>query len=161
ETTDRVPRHPVAHRSQRPRHRDRAHTTRSRRPHHGSLRARPGSLVRRRRSRLPHLFPAKFIQISAKSAPVLWIGELLGMMTPEMKSSLLMCLIAAALVTGCQSASHPTIAPVPPPPNTALARQENDRAYELIKQGKDKEAESILHRAIDADVTFGPAHNNL
>jgi Tfp pilus assembly protein PilF len=83
------------------------------------------------------------------------------MMTPDMKSSLVICLLAAALITGCQSGNRATIAAAPPPPNTALARQENDRAYELIQQGKDKEAEPILHKAIDADVTFGPAHNNL
>jgi Flp pilus assembly protein TadD len=84
------------------------------------------------------------------------------MMTPDMKSSFVIGLIAAALVVaGCQSANHSIIATAPPPPNTALARQENDRAYELIQQGKDKEAEPILHKAIDADVTFGPAHNNL
>jgi len=82
------------------------------------------------------------------------------MMTPDMKSSLVSCLIAAALLAGCQSATHPRLPrrPLPTPPWRA---QENDRAYELIQQGKDKEAEPILHKAIDADVTFGPAHNNL
>jgi Flp pilus assembly protein TadD len=83
------------------------------------------------------------------------------MITPDMKSPLVICLFAAALVIGCQSGNRPTIANAPPGPDPALARAENDRAYELIKQGKDKEAEAILHKAIDADVTFGPAHNNL
>ena len=45
--------------------------------------------------------------------------------------------------------------------NTALAQQENERAYELIQKGKYEEAQAALGRAIAADVMFGPARNNL
>ena len=45
--------------------------------------------------------------------------------------------------------------------DTSLARQENDRAFELIRQQKFPEAEQALRRSIAADVMFGPARNNL
>jgi Flp pilus assembly protein TadD len=83
------------------------------------------------------------------------------MMANDMTRPLILCLLSAALITGCQGGNRATVATAPPGPNTALARAENDRAYALIQQGRDKEAESLLHKAIDADVTFGPAHNNL
>ena len=78
-----------------------------------------------------------------------------------MKPSLfiLAVLIAAA---GCDSSNHHrVVATAPPGQDTALARAENDLAYQLIHDGKDQEAEAHLHKAIEADVTFGPAHNNL
>jgi Flp pilus assembly protein TadD len=67
----------------------------------------------------------------------------------------------AALVLGCQDSGRPTVVATASGPNTELARQENDRAFALIQQGKHAEAEPILQRALAADVTFGPAHNNL
>ncbi len=45
--------------------------------------------------------------------------------------------------------------------DTETARAENTKAVELITAGKYQEAEAILRRALEADVTFGPAHNNL
>jgi Flp pilus assembly protein TadD len=66
-----------------------------------------------------------------------------------------------ALIAGCHKSADPTLADSAPGPNPALARQENDRAYQLIRQGKFEEAEPHLRRAIQADLTFGPAHNNL
>ena len=45
--------------------------------------------------------------------------------------------------------------------DTSLARQENDRAFELIRQQKFPEAEQALRKSIAADVMFGPARNNL
>jgi Flp pilus assembly protein TadD len=78
-----------------------------------------------------------------------------------MNRRLLICLIAAGLTAGCESSHHRVVATAPPGQDTALAHAENDRAYELIHEGKDQEAESHLHKAIEADVTFGPAHNNL
>src|SRR3954464_5382449 len=41
-----------------------------------------------------------------------------------------------------------------------LARAENDKAFELIQQGKYAEAEPHVVRSLAADVMFGPAHNN-
>jgi Flp pilus assembly protein TadD len=99
--------------------------------------------------------------MSAKTAGVSWFDRPAAMMTCDMKSSLVICLIAASLVSGCASDSHRVVATAPPGPDTALARAENDCAYALIEQHKDKEAEAHLHKAIEADVTFGPAHNNL
>ena len=70
-------------------------------------------------------------------------------------------LLFLALLAGCQKAGDPASTGSPPAPDAALARQENDVAYRLIRQGKYSEAESHLRRAIQADLTFGPAHNNL
>jgi tetratricopeptide (TPR) repeat protein len=76
-------------------------------------------------------------------------------------TTLLLPFLLAALA-GCQDSGRPTvIAPSPDGPNTQLARQENDQAYALIQQGKYAEAEPILQKALAADLTFGPAHNNL
>jgi len=70
---------------------------------------------------------------------------------------LLLCGFALLSAAGCKS-NHMT-------PNGArdpeLARKENDRAFELIHEGKYPEAEKILKKAIAADVMFGPARNNL
>lgn len=65
------------------------------------------------------------------------------------------------LLAGCHKPGDPTLAGAAPGPDPALARQENDRAYQLIRQGKYDQAEPHLRRAIQADLTFGPAHNNL
>ena len=68
----------------------------------------------------------------------------------------------ALLLAGCANTGNgPTVTASPAGPDTALARQENDRAYALIQQGKYDDAEPILRRAVDADVMFGPARNNL
>ena len=68
----------------------------------------------------------------------------------------------AFLLAGCASNGNgPTVTASPAGPDTALARQENDRAYALIQQRKYDDAERILRRAVDADVMFGPARNNL
>lgn len=45
--------------------------------------------------------------------------------------------------------------------DTARARADNDRAFELIQQGKYGPAEALLRKAVQADVMFGPARNNL
>src|SRR4051812_18509394 len=45
--------------------------------------------------------------------------------------------------------------------DTELARNENNRAYQLIQEGKYDEAERILKQAIASDVMYGPARNNL
>ena len=73
-----------------------------------------------------------------------------------MKIKLLVILIAAALA-GCQSrpktADHSF--------DTSVAKNENDHALRLLDQGKFEEAESHLKKALEADVMYGPAHNNL
>jgi Flp pilus assembly protein TadD len=46
------------------------------------------------------------------------------------------------------------------PANSNLARQENERAYKFIQEGKYEHAEKALDRATAADVMFGPARNN-
>tara|TARA_R110002111_G_scaffold14005_4_gene38700 strand:+ start:133 stop:753 length:621 start_codon:yes stop_codon:yes gene_type:complete len=45
--------------------------------------------------------------------------------------------------------------------NTEKARELNTRAMALILDGQYDEAEELLKDALTADVTFGPAHNNL
>src|SRR5690349_4518113 len=45
--------------------------------------------------------------------------------------------------------------------DTAVAKEENAKAYDLILKGKYDEAEAACRRAIEADVMFGPPHNNL
>jgi cytochrome c-type biogenesis protein CcmH/NrfG len=67
-------------------------------------------------------------------------------------------LAMSVLALGCQSSGERARAARQ---NSELARQENDRAFKLIEEAKYEEAAKVLHRAIDADVMFGPAHNNM
>jgi Flp pilus assembly protein TadD len=70
-------------------------------------------------------------------------------------------LTAALLVAvGCQSASRRD-ASAAGVRDTDRARQLNERAYRLLNEGKHAEAEKLLHEALAADMTFGPARNNL
>lgn len=46
-------------------------------------------------------------------------------------------------------------------PDPLLARRENARAVQLIRQQKYPEAEEALKKALVGDITYGPAHNNL
>jgi Flp pilus assembly protein TadD len=63
----------------------------------------------------------------------------------------------ASLITGCaQTAVVPAGAP-----DTLRARSFNDRAFDLIRQGKYSDALPLLDRAVAADPYFGPAQNNL
>jgi tetratricopeptide (TPR) repeat protein len=45
--------------------------------------------------------------------------------------------------------------------DSELARVENQRAISLLEKGKIEKAEQSLQQALIADVTYGPAHNNL
>src|SRR5678816_539237 len=45
--------------------------------------------------------------------------------------------------------------------DTERARKEHERAYDLIREHKYDEAEKVCKRALQADIMFGPAHNNL
>ena len=45
--------------------------------------------------------------------------------------------------------------------DTERARKEHERAFELIRERKYDEAEKACKRALQADIMFGPAHNNL
>jgi Flp pilus assembly protein TadD len=65
-----------------------------------------------------------------------------------------------SVVAGCGNRQEVVSGSKISPANSGLARQENDRAFALIRQGKYDEAEKALNRAIDADVMFGPARNN-
>lgn len=75
-------------------------------------------------------------------------------------------LCAAVVGTGCKA--KPTEASGPYKTlgqdlrrDTEKAKEQNSRAIALIKSGKYAEAEPILKAALEADVTYGPAHNNL
>jgi len=75
-------------------------------------------------------------------------------------------LLALLLVYGCQAGSphqgadYETVGH-DSSQQTELAQQENTRALVLIEQHQYPEAEALLKKALAADVTFGPAHNNL
>ena len=66
--------------------------------------------------------------------------------------------LACAAVCGCRNAHPPGTVP---PPDTAQARQLNDRAVPLIGRGNYDAAERLLERALAADPAFGPVRNNL
>jgi Flp pilus assembly protein TadD len=66
-------------------------------------------------------------------------------------------LLAAA---GCRSSSRGD-AQASGVRDTERARQLNERAYKLLNEGKLAEAERLLRDALAADMTFGPARNNL
>ena len=51
--------------------------------------------------------------------------------------------------------------PRDPNRDTDTARRENARALALIEDGKLEEAEKVLNQALEADLFYGPAHNNL
>jgi len=72
---------------------------------------------------------------------------------------LTIALAAAAAMVGCQSGG--ARASGRNDQDTARAREQNDRAFELIKQGKYAPAEELLKKAVAADVMYGPARNNL
>ena len=77
-------------------------------------------------------------------------------------------ILAMGMMGACAAGCHPQ----PPYPsgapirgdvtrNTAAARADTARALKLIEDKKFAEAEPVLRRAIEADPTYGPAHNNL
>jgi Tfp pilus assembly protein PilF len=77
-----------------------------------------------------------------------------------MKLAIVQCVVLA-LICGCASKNKsPDSLTTPGFQNTELARQENDRAFELIQKGKYDEANECLVRALAADPMYGPAHNN-
>ena len=71
----------------------------------------------------------------------------------------IMLTLLGVAAAGCQSAKPTSSAP--PRQDTAKARSDNDKAYELIRSGKFEQAEPLLRKAMDADVMYGPARNNL
>ena len=79
-----------------------------------------------------------------------------------LKRSFVMCAVLAGglfLAAGCKSA--PANDPKAAVRDTDRARQLNERAYKLLNDGKHAEAEKVLREALAADMTFGPARNNL
>lgn len=77
----------------------------------------------------------------------------------------LLILLTFLGATACTSLDHPkadyqTI-PDPPGRDRELAAKGNAQAVGLIDGGKYEKAEAKLKEALIADVTFGPAHNNL
>jgi Tfp pilus assembly protein PilF len=69
-----------------------------------------------------------------------------------------MLLVIVAGMLGCSSKSRSSIERGF---DTETAKRENDKALRLIDDGELDEAESHLKRAMEADVMYGPAHNNL
>ena len=74
--------------------------------------------------------------------------------------------VLAAAACGCAGKTrtaapeYQTLKPDPARDGDSAARQ-NARAVDLIEQRKYDEAERLLKRALTADITHGPAHNNL
>jgi Flp pilus assembly protein TadD len=79
---------------------------------------------------------------------------------------LVVMLAAGCLLPACGSTSKDTgsiyrTVSDEPQRNSELARKHHDEALKLIEAGELDKAEVSLKRALQADVTFGPAHNNL
>jgi Flp pilus assembly protein TadD len=80
---------------------------------------------------------------------------------------LLLMVAASGILAGCAS-TPATPGPSPyqtlgkePRRDSDLARQRTAQAVAMIEKNEWSQAEIILKQALDADVTFGPAHNNL
>jgi len=78
----------------------------------------------------------------------------------------LLLLLPALFAPGCsrwRSRTHLDYRTIQADPNhdSEQARAENQRAIELLEKGKIDKAEQALRKALIADVTYGPAHNNL
>ncbi len=74
--------------------------------------------------------------------------------------------LLAALAAGCQPTKPAGIAkyetvPLDPRRDTDAARRHNAEGIRLINDGQLAGAEKVLKTACQADVFFGPAHNNL
>jgi Tfp pilus assembly protein PilF len=85
-----------------------------------------------------------------------------------MRTPLLAFLLALAVLTPCgclapwreQGPGYATVA-AQPLRDEAKAIAETERAARLVHRGKWDQAEQALQNALIADVTYGPAHNNL
>jgi Flp pilus assembly protein TadD len=87
-------------------------------------------------------------------------------MNPRYFTVLVTLSLTAGFLDGCAASNRNTPAEYQtigkdPRRDVDKARKESDKAVELIHQGKYDEAEKTLKAALAADVTFGPAHNNL
>lgn len=71
----------------------------------------------------------------------------------------LLLILVVLVAGGCQSSNTVTLGD--PTQNTELARSYNDLAYTHIQKGEYDKARTLLEQALNADITFGPAHNNL
>ncbi len=74
--------------------------------------------------------------------------------------------VCCAIIGGCRAGAErasPRYSTVAHDPrrDTDAAKQASTRAVELIAQGQWDQAEQALKTALEADLTFGPAHNNL
>ena len=75
--------------------------------------------------------------------------------------------VGTTLLVGCARSSKTIVARDVSPTSrdqrrlTESAQNDNAKAVELIKSGKLDDAEKLLKKALDEDVMYGPAHNNL
>lgn len=73
--------------------------------------------------------------------------------------------ILLCIITGCETSGGARgpyrTADNEPGRDTETAKRLHADALDLIDAGELDEAESMLRRALEADITFGPAHNNL
>lgn len=84
----------------------------------------------------------------------------------QMLFPLLLAIATVCILAGCQAESPRTRRLDSPgghqaEPQRELAQAKHEQAVELIEAGQLQAAEQALREALEADVTFGPAHNNL
>lgn len=74
-------------------------------------------------------------------------------------------LVLVAAVNGCNAHRYATspylTSPEPRTRNTVLAQQLNDDALKHIEAGELDEAQALFRKALDADLLYPAAHNNL
>jgi Tfp pilus assembly protein PilF len=82
---------------------------------------------------------------------------------PQFAIALMFTIAVSGCTSGRQSESdsHYQTMAKDPHRDTDLARKLTDQASAMIDQNKLPQAEAALHKALDADVMYGPAHNNL
>lgn len=83
---------------------------------------------------------------------------------PDVRTIRLLCACLMLLLTSCatnQKAQDTEYKTVPGQKNTDAAKHHYELALDLLEQGNFEQAEVELKKALDLDVTYGPAHNNL
>jgi Flp pilus assembly protein TadD len=83
--------------------------------------------------------------------------------TPWLPVLLVIALLAGCRSSGAHQQSKPMYSTLPDAAHqdAGAANAKHIRALELIDAGQLDEAEPLLREVLSADVTFGPAHNNL
>lgn len=81
-------------------------------------------------------------------------------LAPLIAAVILIAVPGCALIHSKEKRDYRTV-PASPNRDTERAKAENERAIGFCEKGKCDKAEKALQEALIADVTYGPAHNNL